>query len=73
MWLLIVEAFIALGMFVFIVWWTMSSRRRIESAATPPAEPTDQADSAALAAQAKATDPALATRTTDDAPGSKPG
>jgi hypothetical protein len=28
MWLLIIEAFIALGMLVFIVWWTMSSRRK---------------------------------------------
>ncbi len=37
MWLLIAEAFIALGMFIFIVWWTMSSRRRNDSA--PPALP----------------------------------
>jgi cbb3-type cytochrome oxidase subunit 3 len=28
MWLLIVEALIALGMFVFIVWWTMFAGRR---------------------------------------------
>jgi hypothetical protein len=28
MWLLIVEAFLALGMFVFIVWWTMFSGRK---------------------------------------------
>ena len=37
MWLLIAEAFIALAMFVFIVWWTMSSRRRSDAAALPPA------------------------------------
>lgn len=37
MWLLIAEAFIALAMFVFIVWWTMSSRRRSEVVALPPA------------------------------------
>jgi cbb3-type cytochrome oxidase subunit 3 len=28
MWLLIVEALIALGMLVFIVWWTMFAGRR---------------------------------------------
>jgi hypothetical protein len=28
MWLLIVEALLALGLFVFIVWWTMFSGRR---------------------------------------------
>ncbi len=37
MWLLIAEAFIALGMLVFIVWWTMSSRRK--PAAQVDAEP----------------------------------
>ncbi len=35
MWLLIAEAFIALGMFIFIVWWTMSSRRRNDKVALP--------------------------------------
>ena len=34
MWLLIVEALIALGLFVFIVWWTV--RSRVEA---PPPEP----------------------------------
>ena len=28
MWLLIIEACIALGLLVFIVWWTMSGRRK---------------------------------------------
>jgi high-affinity Fe2+/Pb2+ permease len=28
MWLLIVEALVALGLLVFIVWWTMFSGRR---------------------------------------------
>jgi hypothetical protein len=28
MWLLILEALLALGLFVFIVWWTMFSGRR---------------------------------------------
>ena len=28
MWLLILEAFLALAMLVFIVWWTMFSGRR---------------------------------------------
>ncbi len=35
MWLLIAEAFIALAMFIFIVWWTMSSRRRSDAVALP--------------------------------------
>ena len=30
MWLLILEVFIVLGMAVFIVWWTMSSRRKVD-------------------------------------------
>lgn len=49
MWLLIAEAFIALGMLVFIVWWTMSSRRRTESTAAKPvaAEPTAATESEA--------------------------
>ena len=38
MWLLILEALLALGLFVFIVWWTMfSGRRRGERA--PDDEP----------------------------------
>ena len=45
MWLLIAEAFIALGMFIFIVWWTMSSRRRDDPAALPPpARPAAEVD-----------------------------
>ena len=37
MWLLILEALLALGVLVFIVWWTMfSGRRRGER---PPDEP----------------------------------
>jgi hypothetical protein len=42
MWLLIVEALIALGMLVFIVWWTMfAGRRKGEIDDTPhgPDEP----------------------------------
>ena len=34
MWLLILEALLALGLLVFIVWWTMFSGRRKEE--TPP-------------------------------------
>ena len=34
MWLLIVEALVALGLLVFIVWWTMFSGRRKDE--TPP-------------------------------------
>ncbi len=44
MWLLIAEAFIALGLFVFIVWWTMSSRRRTDDTAAKSADPADPAD-----------------------------
>jgi hypothetical protein len=41
MWLLIIEAFLALGMFVFIVWWTMfagrkNGEKRDDSAADKP-------------------------------------
>ncbi len=39
MWLLIVEALIALGLFVFIVWWTVRSRHE---AAPPDAELGDK-------------------------------
>jgi len=39
MWL-IVEALIALGLLLFIVWWTMfSGRRRGERQGPPPGEP----------------------------------
>ena len=37
MWLLIIEALIALGMLVFIVWWTMFSGRKPD-----PTDPTDR-------------------------------
>ncbi len=42
MWVLILEIFIVLAMAVFIVWWTMSSRRRDDrsegqAAPLPPA------------------------------------
>ena len=37
MWLLILEAFLALALFVFIVWWTMfSGRDKGEVAAEEP-------------------------------------
>lgn len=37
MWLLILEAFLALAVLVFIVWWTMFSGRRKDG--DPPDEP----------------------------------
>lgn len=40
MWLLILEALLALALLVFIVAWTMSGRRRSEEA-TPEAPPDD--------------------------------
>ena len=40
MWLLIVEALIALALLIFIVAWTMSGRRREEPANDDP--PTDE-------------------------------
>lgn len=39
MWLLIAEAFVALALFVFIVWWTMSGRRRTDDTAVVAARP----------------------------------
>ena len=39
MWLLIAEAFIALALFVFIVWWTMSGRRRTDDTVVVAARP----------------------------------
>ena len=36
MWLLIIEALIALGVLVFIVWWTMFSGRKRD-----PTDPTE--------------------------------
>jgi hypothetical protein len=51
MWLLIVEALLALGLLVFIVWWTMSARRRGE----PPAA-GDAADGTAAKARGHADD-----------------
>jgi hypothetical protein len=44
MWLLIVEALIALGLFVFIVWWTVSSRRE-----NPPPDAGDGDKTAGVA------------------------
>jgi hypothetical protein len=42
MWLLIVEAIIAGGMLVFIVWWTMSSRRKdVADVKDQPKNPPD--------------------------------
>jgi hypothetical protein len=42
MWLLIVEALAALGLLVFIVWWTMfAGRRRGERPASDEVVPTD--------------------------------
>lgn len=38
MWLLFVEAGIALGLLIFIVWWTMFSGQK---KATPPTPPKD--------------------------------
>ena len=35
MWLLILEAMAALGLLLFIVWWTMFSGRRREPEPTP--------------------------------------
>ena len=40
MWLLIVEALIALALLIFIVAWTMSGRRREEPGSDDP--PTDE-------------------------------
>jgi hypothetical protein len=38
MWLLLLEALAALGLLVFLVWWTMfSGRQRGERRKTPPA------------------------------------
>ena len=36
MWLIIVEALAALGLLVFIVWWTMFSGRRDDDPAQDP-------------------------------------
>ena len=38
MWLLILEALAALALLVFIVWWTMSARRRGEHEAADAAD-----------------------------------
>lgn len=38
MWLIIVEALVALGLLIFIVWWTMFSGRK------PDAEPDAKPD-----------------------------
>lgn len=40
MWLLIIEALIALGMLVFIVWWTMFAGRRKGEPKKNPDEPS---------------------------------
>lgn len=39
MWLLILEALAALGLLLFIVWWTMFSGRRKGDRGEPPSEP----------------------------------
>ncbi|GGX93325.1 hypothetical protein [Pseudoduganella dura] len=39
MWILMVEAFVALFLLVFIVWWTMPGKKK-----TPPAKRPDQPD-----------------------------
>jgi hypothetical protein len=39
MWLIIVEALIALGILIFIVWWTMFSGRPKDDAAPPDDRP----------------------------------
>jgi cytoskeletal protein RodZ len=39
MWLLILEALVALSILLFAVWWTMFSGRKPE--APPPAEPAE--------------------------------
>jgi hypothetical protein len=44
MWLLIVEALIALGMLVFIVWWTMFAGRRKGELRAADDKPDQQAD-----------------------------
>jgi hypothetical protein len=74
MWLLIAEAFIALALLVFIVWWTMSGRRRVgdtaadRAVAADPASPADPSEVAvATAAQASVADDAGA-----QAPGRDP-
>ena len=41
MWILILEAVIALSLLVFLVWWTMSGRRENEA---PPPDAADAAD-----------------------------
>jgi hypothetical protein len=43
MWLLIVEALIALSLLVFFVWWTMFSGRRPDSRPPGGDEPADPA------------------------------
>jgi hypothetical protein len=46
MWLMVLEAFGALGLLLFIVWWTMFSGRkageRSAEDATPPGPPDDR-------------------------------
>jgi len=44
MWILILEALLALGLLVFIVWWTMSGRRENEAPASDPSDPSDASD-----------------------------
>ena len=40
MWLLIFEALLALGLLIFIVWWTMfSGRKKDGSPGDPPEDP----------------------------------
>ncbi len=54
MWLLIAEAFIALALFVFIVWWTMSGRRRTDETSVKPAIPAVPAATQVVDASAAA-------------------
>jgi len=44
MWILILEALLALGLLVFIVWWTMSGRRENEAPASDPSDASDASD-----------------------------
>jgi hypothetical protein len=43
MWLLMLEAGVALFLLIFIVWWTMFSGRKPEPPAQKPRDPEDKA------------------------------
>jgi hypothetical protein len=67
MWLLIVEALIALGLFVFIVWWTVSSRRE-----NPPPDAGDGDKTAGVAGPTEASPPPASPTSASPPPGLQP-